>query len=139
MVDAQSVLDIGTATGRGLRALRDALPNAFLCGIEPVAALLGLARAIEVQESGVLVQGTGLSLPFADASFDVVCKSDVLHHMQNPNGMVNEMLRVARKAVLFSDSNRFGQGPFPIRIANSRCTRPESGKPSIGFGRGMRP
>jgi hypothetical protein len=55
MVEAQSVLEVGTATGKGLRGLRDALPDAFLWGIEPVAALLGVARENEVQESGALV------------------------------------------------------------------------------------
>jgi hypothetical protein len=46
-----------------------------------------------------------------------VCESGVPHHLQNLNGTVREVLRVARKAVLLSESNRFGQGPFPIRVA----------------------
>jgi hypothetical protein len=32
-----------------------------------------------------------------------------LHHVQRPD-VVREMLRVAKKAILISDSNRFGQG-----------------------------
>src|ERR1700691_1090222 len=36
MIDARSVLDVGTATGRGLRDLRQAMPNGFVCGVEPV-------------------------------------------------------------------------------------------------------
>jgi len=36
----QSVLEVGCATGRGLRSLQDALPDAFVCGLEPVGALL---------------------------------------------------------------------------------------------------
>jgi ubiquinone/menaquinone biosynthesis C-methylase UbiE len=117
LVEAKSVLDVGTATGRGLRALRNLVPDAFLCGIEPVPALLDIARRNDILRFGSLVRGSGMALPFADASFDVVCESAVLHHVHDPNGMVQEMLRVAKKAVLIMDSNRFGQGAFPLRIA----------------------
>ncbi len=40
ILDAQSVLDVGTATGRGLRDLKAAMPDLFVCGVEPVAALV---------------------------------------------------------------------------------------------------
>lgn len=45
MVDAQSVLDVGTATGLSLRALKDALPHVSVCGIEPVRDLIRQAAA----------------------------------------------------------------------------------------------
>lgn len=117
MLGAQSVLDVGMATGYRLHDLRTALPNAFLCGVEPVDALLGIARRNDVLSSGALVRGTGLALPFADKSFDVVCEFAILHHVQRPDIVVKEMLRVARKAVLISDSNRFGQGTALARLA----------------------
>ena len=46
---------------------------------------------------------------FEDDSFDVVMATAVMHHVQNPNGVIAEMVRVARKAVLISDANRYGQ------------------------------
>jgi hypothetical protein len=52
ILGAQSALDVGTATGYRLHDLRTALPNAFLCGIEPVDALLGIARRNDVLSSG---------------------------------------------------------------------------------------
>ncbi|HWY43314.1 MAG TPA: class I SAM-dependent methyltransferase [Candidatus Sulfotelmatobacter sp.] len=110
MLGAQSVLDVGTTTGYRLHDLRSALPNAFLCEVEPVDALLGFARRNDVLSSSALIRGTGLALPFADKSFDVVCEFTILHHVQRPDVVVKEMLRVARKAVVISDSNRFGQG-----------------------------
>ena len=110
MLGARSVLDVGTATGYRLHDLRSALPGAFLCGVEPVDALLGVARRNGVLSTGSLICGTGLSLPFADKSFDVVCEFATLHHVPRPDIVVREMLRVAKKAVLISDSNRFGQG-----------------------------
>ena len=36
LVAANSVLDVGTATGRGLQDLQNAPPGTFICGIEPV-------------------------------------------------------------------------------------------------------
>lgn len=116
MVDARSVLDVGTATGRGLRDLKEAMPGGFVCGIEPVAALLEQAVQNGNTAAGAVVRASGAALPFADSSFDVVCEFAVLHHAANPNAVVKEMLRVAKKAVLISDSNRFGQGSRAARL-----------------------
>lgn len=110
MLGAESVLDVGTATAYRLLDLHAVLPNAFLCGIEPVGELLDIARRNGVLSSATLIRGSGLALPFADKSFDVVCEFATLHHVQRPDIVVKEMTRVARKAVLISDSNRFGQG-----------------------------
>jgi ubiquinone/menaquinone biosynthesis C-methylase UbiE len=111
VLGGQSVLDVGTATGYRLHELRLALPNALLCGVEPpVDALLGIARRNDVLSSGTLIRASGFALPFADKSFDVVCEFSILHHVRQPNAIVREMMRVARKAVLIADSNRFGQG-----------------------------
>jgi len=116
LVDAQSVLDVGTATGRFLSDLRPVMPRAFLCGVEPVYALLDVARRNGAISPGGLVCGTGSALPFPDRSFDVVCEFATLHHVPEPNAIVREMTRVARKAVLIADSNRFGQGSWFARL-----------------------
>ena len=57
----------------------------------------------------------GLSLGFDDNSFDIVCCFGVLHHIKTPRLVIQEMLRVARKAIFISDSNNFGQGSFLAR------------------------
>jgi len=106
----QSVLEVGCATGRGLRSLQDALPDAHVCGLEPVGALLREATKRGDHPQISWIQGVGESLPFADNSFDAVCEFSTLHHVPNPVPVVSEMLRVARKVVLIADSNRFGQG-----------------------------
>ena len=62
MIDARSVLDVGTATGRGLKDLKEALPNGFVCGIEPVAALLEQAVQKGNTAGGPVVQWTGASM-----------------------------------------------------------------------------
>lgn len=116
MVEARSVLDVGTATGRGLQDLRRGMPQGFVCGVEPVAALVAQAVLRGNTAGAGLVRGSGTALPFADKSFDAVCESGVLHHVADPNAVVQEMLRVARKVVLISDSNRFGQGSLLARL-----------------------
>jgi len=117
MLDARSILDVGTATGRFLSDLRPVLPGAFLCGVEPVFPLLEVGRQSGALDSGDLVCGSGDALPFPDSSFDVVCEFATLHHVRRPNAIVREMTRVARKGVVLVDSNRFGQGSLLARVA----------------------
>jgi ubiquinone/menaquinone biosynthesis C-methylase UbiE len=117
MAEARSVLDVGAGTGRGVRYLRDTMPDLLVRGVEPVSALVDqAAEKIGAPQDG-FVQASGEALPFRDASFDAVCSFAILHHVPKPDVVVGEMLRVARKAVLILDSNRFGQGRWPVRMA----------------------
>ena len=115
LAGVNSLLDVGSATGRGLTEFAVGLPGALVCGVEPVAALLKQAVDAGVLRSVPLVRGTGESLPFGDGSFDAVCEFSILHHVPDPDKVVREMLRVARKLVIIVDCNRFGQGSTPAR------------------------
>jgi ubiquinone/menaquinone biosynthesis C-methylase UbiE len=108
-LDVTTLLDVGCGTGRALSFFQDRMPQLALQGIEPVAEL---AREAELRgvRAGTIHVGDGKQLPFADESFDVVTSFGVLHHVRRPELVLNEMLRVARRAVFISDSNRFGQG-----------------------------
>ena len=116
MLQVQSILDVGCATGRGTQSLQEVLPGVFVCGVEPVAALARQAVVNGQRSHAGIVRATGEALPFPDASFDAVCEFSVLHHVANPAAIVGEMLRVARKAVFIADSNRFGQGSLIARL-----------------------
>ncbi len=113
---AETVLDVGAGTGRAILRIREAMPGLSISGVEPVAALVEQGERENGLSAGTLIQGVGEKLPFADASFDVVCSFAILHHVRSPNAIVKEMMRVARKAILICDGNRFGQGSFPIRL-----------------------
>lgn len=115
-LEIQSILDVGSANGRGLPEFASALPGAFICGVEPVAALIQQGVAAGITSSVPLIQASGETLPFADDSFDVVSEFSVLHHVPNPSDVITEMLRVARRGVVIVDSNRFGQGSLPARL-----------------------
>jgi SAM-dependent methyltransferase len=110
IAECKSILEVGAGTGRAIRRIQEAMPGVSVRGVEPVAALIHVAIQKNGVPPGVIIQGVGESLPFRDGSIDVVCALGILHHVPRPNCVIREMLRVARKAVLISDGNRFGQG-----------------------------
>lgn len=113
-LEIESVLDVGSGTGRALKAVKALRPQTRALGIEPVAALreVGYEAGLGRDE---LIDGDATRMPFADGEFDLVCEFGVLHHIPKPERAVAEMIRVAKKAVFISDSNNFGQGSFPTR------------------------
>src|SRR5579864_7714565 len=114
-LEVHSLLDVGSATGRGLPRLAEGVPNALVCGVEPVEALIRQGICSGVNRDLPLLQASGDALPFADKSFDAVCEFGILHHVPEPARVIEEMLRVARTVVVVSDANRFGQGPLALR------------------------
>jgi SAM-dependent methyltransferase len=113
----RSVLDVGAGTGRGVRHFIDRHPGLDVRGVEPVRAMIEQAERGNGVPAGVIDEGRGDPLPFADDAFDVVCELGVLHHVADPNTVVAEMTRVARRAVFLSDTNRFAKGGFLHRAA----------------------
>lgn len=111
----QSALDVGAGTGRAVAYLAKHVPAAEIFGIEPSDHL----RTIGYQNglsSRNLLNGDATLLQYPDNHFDVVCEFGVLHHIRCPRKAVSEMLRVARKAVFFSDDNHFAAGSKPLRM-----------------------
>ncbi|PKN56804.1 MAG: class I SAM-dependent methyltransferase [Deltaproteobacteria bacterium HGW-Deltaproteobacteria-14] len=110
-----SALDVGAGTGRTVARLLEEGGLERVAGIEPVAELVAHGHAKGLPED-VLRVGDGRALPYPDRSFDVVVETGMLHHVKTPRVVVGEMLRVARRAVFLSDSNRFGQGRLAARL-----------------------
>jgi ubiquinone/menaquinone biosynthesis C-methylase UbiE len=122
LLAASSVLDVGCGTGRGIKHFAAAHPDVRVVGVEPVDALIKQAVVTGVDASSIVL-GHGEQLPFPDKSFDVVCEFGVLHHVRRPNDVVREMLRVARRGVFLSDTNRFGHGSTGSRLAKLALAR----------------
>ena len=116
LADAKTVLEVGAGTGRWIRRLSEATPALSVYGVEPVTALVDEARKKSGVPESTIIQAVGEQLPFTDGSFDVVLSLGILHHVRQPNLIVREMLRVARRAVIIIDGNRFGQGRWPVRL-----------------------
>jgi ubiquinone/menaquinone biosynthesis C-methylase UbiE len=111
-----SILDVGSGTGRGVKYVLEHHPSVKVSGIEPVQALIDQAVDRNHIPAQLITRARAESLPFTDHSFDAVCELGVLHHVRNPNQVVKEMIRVARKAVFLSDGNRFGHGTVLSRL-----------------------
>jgi ubiquinone/menaquinone biosynthesis C-methylase UbiE len=111
-----SVLDVGSGTGRVLLGLGQTCPEVKTIGIEPSAEMREQGHRAGLSESQ-LIEGDGQHLEFEDGSFDLVCEFGALHHIPDPRAAVNEMLRVARKAVFLFDVNDFGGGRPVVRFA----------------------
>ncbi len=115
MLDSKSLLDIGAGTGRSLQYFLERGTTMTLIGVEPVQELIDQATKKGLPD-GLIVPGSGDTLPFPNSSIDIVCAFAVMHHVQQPDAILREALRVARQAIFISDANRFGQGPMPLRI-----------------------
>jgi SAM-dependent methyltransferase len=111
----ESILDIGSGTGRAVAYVKKKCPGIKIIGIEPVKELreVGYQNGLSKDE---LIEGDALKLNFRDGEFDMVCEFGMLHHVRSPEIVVAEMLRVAKKAIFISDSNNFGQGSAPVRV-----------------------
>jgi ubiquinone/menaquinone biosynthesis C-methylase UbiE len=105
----ESLLDVGCGTGRSLLYLRKHHPIMQLKGVEPVVALREVAISKGLSEVEI-ADGDACKLDFPDCSFDCVTAFGVLHHIPNPAQAIQEMKRVARRAIFISDHNVYGMG-----------------------------
>jgi SAM-dependent methyltransferase len=83
------ILDVGCGTGGNLRLLSR---HGTSFGLDPNARGLALAREI----GRPLLRGDAASLPFADASFDLVTSFDVMQCIPTDREAVREMARVLK-------------------------------------------
>ncbi len=94
------VLDLGAGTGSLLLLAHRRAPTAELTGIDPDPEMISLAtqKATQAGASIRFEQGRADALPFADASFDRVVTSLVLHHLtrDEKRAAMREALRVLR-------------------------------------------
>ena len=96
-----SVLDVGSGQGHWGMLLASVLPpGASVVGVERepewVAEATRRAERYGVAGRFRYVQGVAESLPFGDASFDLVTCQTVLIHVADPRAVIREMLRVTR-------------------------------------------
>lgn len=113
--DVQSVLDVGSGTGRSLLRIKLEAPDVTIVGIEPSAELREIGHAKGLTEAE-LIDGDAMNLPFSGGSFDLVCEFGALHHIPLPSRAVSEMLRVTRNLIFLSDCNNFGRGSAVSRL-----------------------
>jgi len=87
-------LDVGCGSGRLARRMMEAFPNLEIVGTDVV-----------VRKDAVIpvTPYDGKRLPCADKSFDFTMLVDVLHHADDPAGVLRECCRASRCFVLIKD------------------------------------
>lgn len=83
-------IDIGAAAGRNTSVLEDLGWQAFALEYDSSGAEMAKDRGINV------VRGDATQLPIPDAQFDLAMSYDVLEHIKDDAGVVNEMMRVLK-------------------------------------------
>lgn len=95
----QRVLEVGVGEGEVTGRLRQRWPQAAFVGVDlPDPELAG-----EWHERSITAMfGDVVTLPFPDATFDLVLAIEVLEHVPDPDRALRELARVARADVLVS-------------------------------------
>lgn len=93
------VLDVGCGDGQISAGIARRCEGVSVTGID---VLLRPARHIPVTEFD------GATIPFNNATFDVVMFVDVLHHTSDPAGLLAEAARVTTRHILLKDHIRTG-------------------------------
>ncbi len=94
----KKILDLGCATGDYCLALG-------ALGFECAGADVNKEYVALAEKKGVRAFVTGERLPFPDKAFDTVLMFEVLEHVQEPERILNEAKRVAKKNILITVPN----------------------------------
>lgn len=94
-----SILDLGTADGRMLVALKKKYSGVLAVGVEYSRGLVELAKKIKPDLD--LIRGDVQTLGIRDSSFDVVVATAVIEHTVNPRSVFQEMFRVLHGKGIF--------------------------------------
>jgi ubiquinone/menaquinone biosynthesis C-methylase UbiE len=91
------VLDVAAGTGHAARQL--AATARGVVALDATEAMLARGQAqarAEGRDNVVFMRGDAADLPFLDGSFDVVVSRFAVHHFEQPDAVVAEMVRCTR-------------------------------------------
>ena len=103
LVEARTILDLGSATGAAGRLLRKRFRRAHLVSLDFSLPMLEAARrrkSLLSKSSFVLADAE--HLPFADGAFDLVVANQLLPWIPEPDRLFAEVARVLRKGGVFA-------------------------------------
>ncbi len=98
----ESVLDAGCGNGEDTALLLEYFKTAIGFDIEENPRWKHLTG-----NSLKLAADDAENISFPDNSFDTVIEKDMLHHAENPEKALKEMLRVSKKRVIVLEANRY--------------------------------
>jgi SAM-dependent methyltransferase len=110
-------LDIGAAQGLNVVALQR--PGWQAIGVEPSEQAIRASREVAdaTAEPVEIVPGTAESLPFPDASFELVLAQSVMEHVTDPDVVFREVARVLKPGGVFFFHTSNGLSPRQSEIA----------------------
>lgn len=105
--DGDRVLDVGCGIGYGLNLL--SIKAGEVVGVDVDAKAIDYCTAHVLNKNPKLKElrhYDGYHLPYDDRAFDVVTCVDVIEHVERYDAFVDELLRVAKRRVVFGTPNR---------------------------------
>ena len=103
LVDAKTVVDLGSATGAASKRLCKRFPKARVVCVDIAHGMLQQARNRKswLQKTS-FAQADASALPFANESIDVIFSNQLLPWVSNPDSLFAEVARVLRKGGVFA-------------------------------------
>lgn len=104
----QSVLEIGCGDGEIAEALlkNTKLPISNYTATELTEGGVKTAkRTLQKFKTAKIYQADATKLPFKNKSFDLVFSFDVMHHVNDPELMAQEIVRVGKRRILLIEAN----------------------------------
>ncbi len=103
LLQPETVLDLGSATGATGRMLRQRFRRAHFVSLDLSHVMLGTARRNKRWFSrSTFVQADARQLPFADESFDMVVSNQLLPWTPDPQAVFEQVSRVLKKDGVFA-------------------------------------
>lgn len=99
----KTILDVGCGEGFSLSKMREQHIGTTLEGIDYSKKAISLGKKMFPNLS--LKQGSIYKLPYKNNTFDLVLCTEVLEHLNDPQKGYKEVLRVAKKYIVFSVPN----------------------------------
>jgi malonyl-CoA O-methyltransferase len=103
LIQAKTVVDLGTATGTANRLLNKRFPKARVIAIDIAHNMLQKARKRKSWLAKTsFAQADATALPFANESIDVIFCNQLLPWFENPDPVFSEVARVLTKGGVFA-------------------------------------
>ena len=103
VVDANTILDLGSAAGATGRVVRKRFRRAHVVALDSSLPMLAQARAKKSWlHKSSFVQADAMQLPFATGSFDLVVANQLLPWLPKPDSAFSEIARVLKKGGVFA-------------------------------------
>ena len=103
LVEARTILDLGSATGATGRQLRKRFRRAHVVSLDYSHAMLQTARRRKsLLSKSSYVRADAEYLPFADGAFDLVVANQLLPWIPEPARLFSEVARVLRQGGVFA-------------------------------------